>query len=551
MADVTQHKLAVIYHDKLAEVCQSTVAMNTESPSQRHLAAALKSRRNLQDRGLNVVHTDELSRLERESLIANGFLRPIIKGWYMPTRPDETDTETTAWHSSGNEFIARYSEERFGSAWCVSADHSIRLHAGNTSLPSQIVLNTPDGKNNVLQLPANNSLLDYRAKDFPEPSNRTIAGGLRAMTLEHALTRVSDAFFRTYAEDAQIALLSLRDSSELARHLLTGGQSVVAGRLAGALHACGQSAFADDIVATMRSAGYSIVETNPFMAPPATLQIVRGESPYVTRIRLLWESMRSDVLKSFPPAPGMPSDVDGYMAAVKDSYVKDAYNSLSIEGYRVTNELIEQVATGNWNPEQSQDDFKSRDAMAARGYHQARKEVEKSILRILSGENSGLVASRDHRTWFRELFGPSVDAKLLAPQDLAGYRGHQVFIRNVAHVPPPVEAVRDMMPALFDLMESEPEASVRAVLGHFIFVFTHPYMDGNGRMGRFLMNAMLASGGYPWTVIEVTRRAEYMSALNEASSKGNIAPFSQFIASSTGYLQPDSLSDVSRERPTA
>jgi Fic family protein len=125
-----------------------------------------------------------------------------------------------------------------------------------------------------------------------------------------------------------------------------------------------------------------------------------------------------------------------------------------------------------------------------------------------------------------------VAAGLLKAQDLAGYRGHQVYIRNAAHVPPPVEAVRDMMPALFDLLESEPQACVRAVLGHFVFVFTHPYPDGNGRVGRFLMNAMMASGGYPWTVIELARRSEYMAALDEASSRENIVPFAEFVASS-------------------
>jgi len=41
---------------------------------------------------------------------------------------------------------------------------------------------------------------------------------------------------------------------------------------------------------------------------------------------------------------------------------------------------------------------------------------------------------------------------------------------------------------------------VRAVLGRWLFGYIHPYPDGNGRMARFVMNAMLASGGYPWTV---------------------------------------------------
>ncbi len=86
------------------------------------------------------------------------------------------------------------------------------------------------------------------------------------------------------------------------------------------------------------------------------------------------------------------------------------------------------------------------------------------------------------------------------------------------------------MPLLFRLLEEEKNASVRAVLGHFVFVYTHPYMDGNGRMGRFLMNIMLVSGGYPWTVIPVETREEYMNALESASVDLDIKPFVEFLA---------------------
>ena len=66
-------------------------------------------------------------------------------------------------------------------------------------------------------------------------------------------------------------------------------------------------------------------------------------------------------------------------------------------------------------------------------------------------------------------------------------------------------------------LQNETDASVRTVLGHFIFVYIHPYFDGNGRIARFLMNAMLASGNYPWTVIKVEKRNVYMAALEKAS----------------------------------
>jgi Fic family protein len=70
---------------------------------------------------------------------------------------------------------------------------------------------------------------------------------------------------------------------------------------------------------------------------------------------------------------------------------------------------------------------------------------------------------------------------------------------------------------------------VRAILGHFIFVYIHPYSDGNGRLARFLMNLMLASGGYYWAILRVESRADYMRVLENASVGGDIAPFSAFV----------------------
>jgi hypothetical protein len=49
-------------------------------------------------------------------------------------------------------------------------------------------------------------------------------------------------------------------------------------------------------------------------------------------------------------------------------------------------------------------------------------------------------------------------------------------------------------------------------------------------MARFLMNTMLASGGYPWTVIRVEDRDSYLKALDGASIDTDIQPFAEFIA---------------------
>lgn len=44
------------------------------------------------------------------------------------------------------------------------------------------------------------------------------------------------------------------------------------------------------------------------------------------------------------------------------------------------------------------------------------------------------------------------------------------------------------------------------------------------------MNTMMASGGYPWLVVPVEKRGDYMSALESASVNGDIVPFTRFLA---------------------
>ncbi len=502
------------------------------TPPQK-LAESLRALKVLQDKGVHAIRSSNMTRTHRERLLQNGFVREVMKGWYVPTRPDDAAGDSTAWYASYWGFCADYLNDRFGTDWCLSAELSIAIKTGNWNVPQQLIMRSSKGGNKPVELLFETSILDLRLTP-PEDSDIEVIDGLRIMRLPVALMAVPEAHYVSRPMDMRAALAMLIDITELLRRLLEGGHSVVAGRLAGAYRNIGREDIANNMIDTMKSAGYTINPHDPFEDKTPSSFTPRQISPYVNRLKVMWEVMRPDVLAHFPTSPGKVNDQAAYLAEIEEKYVSDAYHSLSIEGYRVSEALIKQVASGNWKPDIDEEDRKQADALAARGYWQAFQEVKKSVSKVLNGENPGIIIARDYAMWYRELFGPAVGAGILSAGDLAGFRNRPVFIKNSMHTPPRHEAIIDVLPALFQLLEEEEEPGVRVVLGHFLFVYIHPYIDGNGRMGRFLMNLMMAAGGYPWTVITVDQRAMYMSALEAASVGEDIVPFTKLV----GQLLP-------------
>ena len=493
------------------------------------LAESLVELEKLQnERGIAIIKADNLSRTHKERLIKNGFIREVIRGWYISCPSDEKQRETTSWYVSFWNFIALYIDSRFGKDWCLSPEQSLSLHSGNFMVPPQVLIRSPKASNNRVNLLHGSSVFDSKV-DILHQNEREEIEGLQVYSLEAGLVAVSSDFYTRHPTDARTCLAMVKDSSGVLAKLLEGGKSMVAGRLSGAFRNIGNDKIANSILDTMKSAGYDVRESDPFKEKMEVELSSREISPYVNRINIMWKQMRNVAIKYFPDAPKEVLKADDYLQQVQENYKSDAYHSLSIEGYRVTPELIEKVAGGDWDPVKSIEDKQQKDAMAARGYFQAFQVVKDSIKSVLEDENPGEVVDNDHGSWYRELFAPSVAVGLLKASDLAGYRNGPVYLKSAMHTPPGHEAVRDTMPILFNLLKEEPEVSVRVVLGHFIFVYIHPYFDGNGRMARFLMNVMLASGNFPWTVITLDKREQYMSALEKASVGNDITDFAKFI----------------------
>ena len=322
---------------------------------QQKLADALDKLRTMQHRNLVAIRSDDLSRPQRELLMKHGFLQEVMKGWYIPARPEADTGESTAWYTSYWGFCSAYLNERFGEDWSLSPELSIALQTGNRRVPKQLLVRSPKGGNKPTALPLGTSLFDVRAA-VPAPWDVTVQDGLRLFSIPAALVASAPGLYENNAIDARAALATVRDASELLGRLLEGGHSAIAGRLAGAFRNIGRARIADDILKAMRSAGYTVREQDPFTSKLAAILPTRERSPYAGRIRLMWQEMRGAVLERFPPPPGLPTDVEAYLKQVQDNYVTDAYHSLSIEGYRVSPELIERVRSGTWNPEADEQD---------------------------------------------------------------------------------------------------------------------------------------------------------------------------------------------------
>ena len=478
-----------------------------------------------------IIRSKDIARRDRERLLKSGWLQQIITGWYLLVSPQVMQGESTVWFASFWTFIQQYLTERFFEDYCLSAESSLDIHTAENVIPHQVVVITNTGGNYTLSLPHHTGILIYQdVKKFPhaiESKNK-----LQIMPLGLALCRVTKSFFQRQSMTAKIALLMLQDPSELNRHLLQGGMVQAAGRLAAAYQQLRKDDFTQAIVHTMQSAGFTIELENPFVATQINNIADLGSritSPYYARIISLWENMRNDVINHFPKRQKTKGNAKSIIQRIEDVYVNDAYHSLSIEGYKVTKSLIEKIKTGNWNPDLNQSDLEQQNALAAKGYYLAFLTIKKSINDILSGLEAETIIKRDLSVWYQALFSPSVEAGLIKPVHLAGYRDDRVFIRHSLHVPPPKEAVLDCMDAFFSCLKNEENPIVRAVLGHFIFVFIHPYRDGNGRIGRFLMNVLWSTASYPWTIVRLEARKKYLESLETASVNKNIIPFTIFL----------------------
>ncbi|MEY2941846.1 MAG: hypothetical protein RJA67_1532, partial [Bacteroidota bacterium] len=135
-----------------------------------------------------------------------------------------------------------------------------------------------------------------------------------------------------------------------------------------------------------------------------------------------------------------------------------------------------------------------------------------------------------------------LNAHLLLMQGLVKnpgeYRNRSVGItkgKTLTHIAPPAERVSYLMDDLFDYVARDPDPLlIKSCVFHYELEFIHPFLDGNGRMGRFWQSLLLSKSHpifefLPFETIIAASQSEYYQALAKSDACGQSTPFIEYM----------------------
>ena len=410
-------------------------------------------------------------------------------------------------------------------ALSLAAEFQLRLRPGHTPHERIVYLDVP-GSDRVPVLAPAALLLTL---DEPE-----VTRGIEAVTawLRHLVVR----------------------QPELDAALEDQPRPVVLQRLADIAGAAGNPGLARQLDAAVRRV--SATRATPartgvgdrIMVPPAVLALPRGTgTAWGDEQRMRLERQTGDIAVALAPyLADLPRfTARTLLANAQASKAYDAYHSTTMEGYRISKEMSDAIIAGAPLAGGPQDEETLRAAMAVQGYSHAFDLVLQHA-RGVEPITRGMILDL-----YEALFRPSVDAGRVEAYMLRGWRTSGVGLAGYRHVPPNPRKLHDLLTGLERYAadaagDSVESSAVRALVLHLEFVTIHPFLDGNGRLGRLLMNLELLRAGLPWVTVRADERIPFFKAIERAQVDGDVQPFAAFL----GHLIRSATTELAN-RPRA
>ncbi|XP_012719044.2 protein adenylyltransferase FICD [Fundulus heteroclitus] len=215
----------------------------------------------------------------------------------------------------------------------------------------------------------------------------------------------------------------------------------------------------------------------------------------------------------------IPKGNSALRRVMEETYYHHIYHTVAIEGNTLTlSEIRHIIETRYAVPGKS-----LQEQNEAIGVDAAMKYINTTLL-----SRSGAITVGDILEIHRRVLG------YVDPVEGGRLRTSQVFVGH--HIPPHPKDLQRHMEELAQWLNSEEALQLHpveyAALAHYKLVYVHPFVDGNGRTSRLLMNLVLLQARYPPVTIRKEQRAEYYATLDTAN-EGDVRPFIRFIAKCT------------------
>ncbi|KAK7934121.1 hypothetical protein WMY93_005017 [Mugilogobius chulae] len=215
----------------------------------------------------------------------------------------------------------------------------------------------------------------------------------------------------------------------------------------------------------------------------------------------------------------IPKGNSALRRVMEETYYHHIYHTVAIEGSTLTlSEIRHIIETRYAVPGKS-----LQEQNEAIGVDVAMKYMNTTLL-----SRTGPITVQDILEIHRRVLG------FVDPVEGGRLRTSQVFVGH--HIPPHPQDLQRHMQELVQWLNSEEALQLHpveyAALAHYKLVYVHPFVDGNGRTSRLLMNLGLMKARYPPITIRKEQRAEYYAALDTAN-EGDVRPFIRFIAKCT------------------
>ncbi|MFZ3063142.1 MAG: Fic family protein [Actinomycetota bacterium] len=465
----------------------------------------------------------------RAILRKEDLLFPIRPGYFILKKPEDDPKQlfTLLYWQIITFLLKRYEP------WSIRGQSALLLYIGNQENPKNLLVRSGKKTNYNMSLPYGYKLsllyderFDSRTVKKVSVAGQTLKVDIPEKVLIDLVARKArpNSNYKNFIKGTKF------DNRLLEALYAKRPRPVVFRRMAEIAKSVGRGDLAQEIERIIKA--YTVYRISkplkPRRARPKVKPLV---PPWVTRqqesVSVFEKTLEQALLSEIEKLPKWK--LDRLVEDAQEHKRYDIYHSTTLEGYRITPEEVDAVVLGK-APVEIKDKEKHieqiKNRMAILGY----AEVFDFIIgQVKKDFGKGRVSEQLVKDVYYHLFKPSADSGIIDYFDLVSYRIIPAFIRGTRYVPPGPEKLTELMESFERSINRVKNAVIKAILAHYFFVTIHPYVDGNGRTARLLMNYFLLTSGYRWITIRAEQRKPYFDALTEGQLHEDIVPFGKFI----------------------